>query len=116
MKAWKLVLTAVLALLFVSPGMAQDEKRKKGGNRANPEETFKRMDENSDGKVTFEEFKKWASSNERMAKAAEKDPEFLEKSYHRIDTKKSGSFNLEEYKEYRKKQEEQRRKKDPETL
>jgi Ca2+-binding EF-hand superfamily protein len=114
MKAWKMILAALLALVFVAPGMAQDEKKK--GNRPNPEETFKKMDDNSDGKVTKDEYKKWASSNERMAKAIERDPEFVEKSFARIDKEKTGSFNLDVYKKYMEEQAKNRKKKDPAQL
>jgi Ca2+-binding EF-hand superfamily protein len=116
MKAWKMILAALLALVFVAPGMAQDEKKKGKGNRPNPEETFKKMDDNSDGKVTKEEYKKWAGANERMAKALERDPEFVEKSYARIDTKKTGSFTLDDYKKYMEEMAKNRKKKDPAQL
>ncbi len=113
MKAWKMILAAVLALVFVAPGMAQDEKKKGKGGRQTAEETFKKMDDNNDGKVTKEEYKKWVTSNERMAKALERDPEFVEKSFARIDKDKTGSFTLEVHKKYREEQAKNAKKKDP---
>lgn len=111
MKAWKMVLAVALALLFCAPGMAQDEKKKR--QQATPEETFKKMDGDSDGKVTKDELKKWADSNERMKQAAEKDAEFVSKMFDRMDGDKDGKVTLEEYKKYRESQGRNRKKKDP---
>jgi Ca2+-binding EF-hand superfamily protein len=113
MKAWKLVLAAVLALAFCSPSMAQDEKKGKRGNQATPEETFKKMDANGDGKVTKDELEKWVKANERLAKRAEQDTEFVNKMFTSMDANKDGSVTLEEYKKYREEQNAKRKKKDP---
>lgn len=112
MKAWKLILTVVLALAFCGSSMAQDEKKGKRGNMPSPEETFKKMDANSDGKVTKDELEKWVKSNERMQKAAEKDPEFVNKMFERMDVNKKGAVSLEDYKKYREEQAKNRKKKD----
>lgn len=112
MKAWKMVLAVALAVAFCSTGMAQDEKKGKRGQQASPEDTFKKMDSNSDGKVTKEELTKWVDSNERMKKAAENDAEFVTKMFERMDGNKDGNVTLEEYKKYREEASARRKKKD----
>ncbi len=112
MKAWKLVLAIVLAMAFCAPSMAQDEKKGKR-ERATPEETFKKIDANGDGKVTKEELKKWVESNDRMKKQAESDAEFVNKMFDKMDANKDGSVSLEEYKKYREEAAKNRKKKDP---
>ncbi|HQR07493.1 MAG TPA: EF-hand domain-containing protein [Gemmatales bacterium] len=112
MKAWKLILSVVLALAFCSTSMAQDEKKGKRQQQT-PEETFKKIDANSDGKVTKEELKKWVESNDRMKKQAESDPEFVSKMFDKMDADKNGSVSLEEYKKYREEAAKNRKKKDP---
>jgi len=112
MKAWKLILTVVLALAFSATSMAQDEKKNKR-QQATPEETFKKMDANSDGKVTKEELKKWVESNERMQKQLERDPEMVNKMFDRMDVNKKGAVSLEDYKKYREEASKNRKKKDP---
>lgn len=111
MKAWKLILSVVLALAFCSTSMAQDEKKGKRQQQT-PEETFKKIDADGDGKVTKEELKKWVESNERIKKQAEKDPEFVNKMFDKMDADKNGSVSLEEYKKYREEAAKNRKKKD----
>ncbi|MBL8822673.1 MAG: EF-hand domain-containing protein [Planctomycetia bacterium] len=111
MKAWKMVLALALALLFCAPGMAQDEKKKR--QQATPEETFKKMDADNDGKVTKEEWKKYVDSDARMQKAVEKDAEFASKMFDRMDSDKDGKVTLDEYKKFREAQGRNRKKKDP---
>ncbi|MFT3880662.1 MAG: EF-hand domain-containing protein [Gemmatales bacterium] len=112
MKAWKLILSVVLALAFCSGSMAQDEKKGKG-QRQTPEDTFKKIDADGNGKVTKEELKKWVESNDRMKKQAESDPEFVNKMFDKMDANKDGSVSLEEYKKYREEASKNRKKKDP---
>jgi len=62
-------------------GFAQDEKKGKGkGAFADPEAQFKRMDENGDGKVSKEEFKK--AQNTMAEKMAEAGFRWFEESLH----------------------------------
>ncbi|MFO0812802.1 MAG: EF-hand domain-containing protein [Gemmatales bacterium] len=114
MKAWKMVLAVALALLFCAPGMAQDEKKKERGkgNRATPEETFKKMDADGNGKVTKEEYTKFLKADERLAKRLEEDAEFANKQFDRMDGNKDGNVTLEEYKKYREEMSKNRKKKD----
>ena len=110
MKAWKLVLAVVLAFTFSATSMAQDEKKNK---RASDEDTFKKMDADSDGKVTKDELEKWVKGNERMAKRAEQDSEFVSKMFTSMDGDKDGKVTLAEYKKYREEVGSRRKKKDP---
>jgi Ca2+-binding EF-hand superfamily protein len=112
MKAWKLVLSVVLALAFCATSNAQDEKKGKRQQQT-PEETFKKIDADGNGKVTKEELKKWVDSNENLKKRAESDPEFVNKMFDKMDADKNGSVSLEEYKKYREEAGKNRKKKDP---
>jgi hypothetical protein len=94
-------------------GFAQDEKKGKGkGALADPEMAFKRMDENGDGKVSKEEFKKAQNAMaEKMAeagkdglkKAFSEKPELQDKLFAAMDTNKDGYLSLEEFKTGREK-------------
>lgn len=112
MKAWKLLLSVMLALAFCSTSMAQDEKKSKRQQQS-PEDTFKKIDADGNGKATKEELKKWVESNDRMKKQLENDGEFVSKMFDKMDANKDGSVSLEEYKKYREEASKNRKKKDP---
>ena len=94
-------------------GFAQDEKKTKGkGGLGDPEAAFKKMDENGDGKVSKEEFKKAQNAMaEKMAesgkdflkKAFANKPDLHEKMFEAMDTNKDGFLDLEEFKTGREK-------------
>lgn len=100
-------------------GFAQDEKKGKGkGAFADPEAQFKRMDENGDGKVSKEEFKKAQNTMaEKMAEAGKDGlkkaftdkPDLLDKMFTAQDTNKDGYLSLEEFKTGREKTRELRK-------
>ena len=113
MRSWfKWLAVSVLALAFSTPAMAQEEKKQGRRERETPEQTFKKMDADGDGKVTKDEFTKWVKGNERMAKKAEDDPEFIDKTFKKMDGDGDGKVSLDEYKKYRESMSNQRKKKD----
>jgi Ca2+-binding EF-hand superfamily protein len=102
MRSWfKMTVVAVLALVFSTPAMAQDEKKGERRQRETPEEAFKKIDGDSDGKVTKEEVTKWVESNERMAKRAKEDSEFVNKMFKAMDGDGDNKVTLDEYKKWR---------------
>ena len=77
----KLSLAVLLAFTLAPFALGADEKPK-----PDPAEVFKKMDKNSDGKLSFEEFK--GKREEAEAK----------KGFERLDKDKDGSLSLEEFK------------------
>lgn len=63
------------------------------GKRPNPEEIFKKLDANSDGAVSLDEFK--------AGPRAKEHPEKAEEIFKKIDTDGNGSLSLEEFKAHR---------------
>ncbi len=76
---------AICALAFANPAFAADKEKKK----PDPDAAFKKLDSNSDGKVTLEEFK-GKKDGDKAAKA--------EKTFTAKDKDKNGSLSLEEFK------------------
>ena len=82
-------------LLFPAIAMAADEaKPKKPGkgdrSKANPEAHFTKLDTNSDGNLSLDEFK--------AGPVGKKDPSRAEKVYTKIDKDSDGKLTLEEFK------------------
>jgi Ca2+-binding EF-hand superfamily protein len=81
----------VLALGFAVPALAADDKPK---DKPSPEEQFKKLDKNSDSKLSLEEFK-----GKRQGDKATK----AEENFKKKDKDNDGSLTLEEYKGKQKK-------------
>jgi hypothetical protein len=60
------------------------------GQRPNPEEIFKKLDANSDGAVSLDEFK--------ASKRAQQDPAKAEAAFKSMDKNADGQVSLEEFK------------------
>src|SRR5262249_56232655 len=73
--------------------------RGKGGDRI--EAAFKRMDANSDGKISLEEFKK--AMEARPQGKLKDNPEMAAKIFQRMDANSDGFVSLEEFKKAREK-------------
>jgi Ca2+-binding EF-hand superfamily protein len=82
-KNWLMI--AMLAGLFTTAGFAQE---KEGGLKRDPQEMFKKIDTDADGKISKEE--------------AEKGPKGrLKENFTAIDTNKDSYLDKEELKAYR---------------
>lgn len=79
----------VLACVVTSASFALAEEKPK--KPVDLEKVFKRLDKNSDGKVTFEEFK------------GKRDEEKAKKAFARLDKNNDESLSLEEFKAREKK-------------
>jgi Ca2+-binding EF-hand superfamily protein len=85
-------LTTTLALLAIAGlSMAAEDGKKKpegGKPKMNPEEMFKKLDKDSNGKVSKEEF--------LASPGAKKDAAKAEERFGKMDKDKNGSLSLEE--------------------
>ena len=87
---------AVASVLFVAGGVrADDDDAKPKKKKLDPEMLFKKLDANSDGSLSLEEFKKFGEMGK--GKLAE-HPEMLEKMFKKLDTDNDGKLSLEEFK------------------
>lgn len=96
MKLFVFATAALFSLAcLVAPANAGDEKKKKK-NAETPLATFKKLDTNSDSKLSKEEFVKIATDNAK-GKAKKKGPT-PEETFTKLDADKDGSVSLEEFK------------------
>ena len=83
----RMLMTAILfgtmLSMTVSPSMAADKPK------PTPEESFKKLDKNSDGKLSLEEF-----TGKRTGEKADA----AKKAFARMDKNSDGSVDLEEFK------------------
>lgn len=63
------------------------------GKRPNPEEIFKKLDADSNGSLSLEEFK--------ASPRAQKDPDKAEQAFKKMDADSDGGVTLEEFKKAR---------------
>ena len=91
---WATVTTFAGSLCFAEdkpPGPPPGGPEGKGGRpHANPDEAFKKLDANSDGGITLDEFK--------AGPRGQKDPARAEAAYKKIDKDGDGKVTLEEFK------------------
>ena len=85
-------LITILSALALSAtfAAAADAEKKAEKKAANPEEAFKKLDTNSDGAVTLEEFK--------AGPAGKRDATKAETTFKRRDKDADGKLTLEEFK------------------
>ncbi len=89
---------SILLTLLIAPSLAfaaDDAKPKKPAKgtekpKANPAAAFKKMDSNSDGVVTLEEFK--------ASPRGQKSPDKAEKAFSKLDKDSDTKLTLEEFK------------------
>ena len=87
--------TLLLSLLLVPAlAMAADDakpkKPGKGGDRPSAEDAFKKLDTNSDGTLSLDEFK--------AGPRGKKDPAKAEEAFKKLDKDSDGKLTLEEFK------------------
>ena len=81
-----LIITALFAGAF--PAFAGNKSKKSTEGKRDPEAVFKKLDSNSDGNVTKEEF--------LASKKAKKDPAKANKRFEKVDANNDGKISKEE--------------------
>lgn len=93
MKKFCKVAAVMMISLAVALGASAQEKKKKDGPekpRPSPEERFKKLDTNGDGKVTLEEFTAIAKDNEMKEK--------MTGYFKKLDKGNKGFLTLDDFK------------------
>ena len=85
---------SILLSLLLAPAIAfaaDEAKPKKPGKKPpSPESSFKKMDTNTDGAVSLDEFK--------ASPRGQKQPDKADKAYSKLDKDSDGKLTLEEFK------------------
>ena len=90
----KSILLTLLAVPFLAVSVHAEDKPGKPGDagakpKMDPAEAFKKMDKDSDGKVTLDEFK--------ASPRAKKDPSKAEEMFKKKDKDGDGKMTMEEF-------------------
>ena len=104
-KLWSCVLVFTLAAFVAVTGVFADDapKKKEGRKRPSPDQIFKKLDGDQDGKLTAAELAK--------SKRLDGDEAKAEKAIARMDTNKDGSVCLDEFTKAMEKRQAERGKK-----
>jgi hypothetical protein len=101
-KAMKLTLLTLTFALVAGLAVAAEGEKKKGEGKGGPvdpvkraEMTMKKLDTNTDGKISKEE---WAAGPQATAMKAKGGEEAVTKSFGRIDKNSDGNIDMEELK------------------
>lgn len=95
MKRTSLALAFAAAFALLLPALAEEGADKP---KSDPTKSFAKLDANSDGAVTKQEF--------LASPKAQKDPEKAAKKFGKMDTDANGSLSLDEFKAAKKAKEE----------
>ena len=98
-----LVAATVLGLTAVSGSQAEDKpKPDKSKGQRDPAALFQRLDANNDGKISKDEFEKFAEELREKAKEKGKGQKangrIADALFQRLDTNRDGYLSLEEFK------------------
>jgi Ca2+-binding EF-hand superfamily protein len=99
MSIWMLLLSCCFGV-----GLQADDPPKK--KKQSLEDVFKKLDKNSDGKVTLDEFKAFPAIKNKEAAA---------KAFKAADADGDGSLSLDEFRDWAERMTERRREKTPPT-
>lgn len=97
------IILSMLAVLFLGCQFSfADDQDKNKRKKADPEAAFKKLDANSDGKLSREEFDKMRDNlPEKLKDRAKGAGQFGGKMFELMDANKDGSVSLEEFKKAR---------------
>ena len=100
------IILSMLAVLWLGCqfSFAGDDQDKKGRKKPDPEAAFKKLDANSDGKLSREEFDKMRENlPEKIKERAQGkgNGQFSGKMFDLMDANKDGFISLEEFKKAR---------------
>jgi len=93
-------LAAVMVVGLAMASSVAADGDKKGEGKRDPEMLFKKLDANSDGKLSKDEFVKLAELRKGDGEGKGKGGEFLDKLFTKLDVDNDGSLSLDEFKKF----------------